>query len=140
MPRLVVLSVLVLKIIVVILSYLYATVLVVCAEKTAAKVVPYFDGKYLHEGAALNGGNAISLFVDFVADSMRSLGCDVTKGTVALITLYPFFALAHPSSSELLIIPKSAQSTHPLLSGLRSSTIIKINASWIKKCKNMKLH
>lgn len=49
-------------------------------EKTVAKFVPYFDGKYLSETAALNGGNSISLFVSNLYESLQLFGCSITYG------------------------------------------------------------
>lgn len=65
-------------------------------EKTAAKVVPYFEGKFLYEGAAINGGNAISLFVNFVSESMQLLGCNVPKGMI-----YPIFSFLNGLVSKM---------------------------------------
>lgn len=48
-----------------------------------AKIVPYIDGKYLFEAAALNGGNAISLFVSnlhkFIQQVINNNSIDESK-------------------------------------------------------------
>ncbi len=49
-------------------------------ESKIGKTVPYFQGKYLHEAAALNGGNAVSTFISFVKECLHSFGNPIEKG------------------------------------------------------------
>lgn len=66
-------------------------------EKTMAKIVPYIDGKYLFEAAALNGGNAISLFVSNLHKFIQQV---INNNSIDENTIWKFLIESCDESSE----------------------------------------
>lgn len=51
-------------------------------KRTGGEVRPYFDGLYLHSGAALCGGRAYAALAEFVQKTLASFGVSATIGEI----------------------------------------------------------